>query len=108
VEGVETSEGSITHLNGGSQRSLLFLDGNGLLTLAFSYCDGGNSELTLSVLSYLLKLSTYYNVPGSGLLFLLALLAEFIIPNVTINRICELVEFMQLLDWVFHEMEESP
>jgi hypothetical protein len=40
-------------------------------------------------------------------LFLLALLAEFIIPNVTINRIRESVELVELFDWILHEMEES-
>jgi hypothetical protein len=85
----------------------LFLDSNGLLRRASSACDGGNIELTLSILSYLLKLSTNYSIPGGGCLFLLSLLAEFIIPNVTINRIRESVELVELFDWILHEMEES-
>jgi hypothetical protein len=40
-------------------------------------------------------------------MFLLALLPEFIIPNVTINRIRESIELLELFDWILREMEES-
>jgi hypothetical protein len=43
---------------------------------------------------------------GSGLLFLLTLLSKLVVPNVTINRVGELVKLVQLFDWIFHEMEE--
>ncbi len=64
-------------------------------------------KLSLPVLDHLLHLLTYLDMPCSGLLFLLALLTKLVIPNVTINRIGELVELVQLFYWIFHKMEES-
>ncbi len=55
----------------------------------------------------LLNLLSNFNMPGSGFLFLFALLLKLVISNVTINRVGELVKLVQLFDGIFHEMEES-
>jgi hypothetical protein len=47
-------------------------------------------------------------MPGTaGFLFLFALLSKLVISNVTVRRIRQLFKLVQLLDRIFHEMEES-
>jgi hypothetical protein len=84
----------LTHYNLGFS-----LDSNAPLGLVFSLCDGYRSKLPLSVLLHLLNLLTNCDMPGSGFLFLFALLSKLVILNVTINRISELVKLVQLSDW---------
>jgi hypothetical protein len=77
-------------------RPPFFLDSNGPFGLALSLCDGHRSELTLVILLHSLHLLTNLNMSGSCLLFLLTLLSKLVVPNVTINRVGELVKFVQL------------
>ena len=66
-----------------------------------------HSKLPFTILSHLIELSTNNDVPRGGFLFLFAFFTEFLIPNVTINRVGQSVELVQLFDRVFHKMEET-
>jgi hypothetical protein len=64
--------------------------------------------LALAILMHLLCLLTNFDMSGGDFLSLLALLAKLVIPNVTINRICQFVKLVQQFNGVLHEMKESP
>ena len=89
-------------------RPPFFLYRSGPFGLALSFfLRWSRAELTLAILLHLLHLLTYLNMSGSCLLFLFTLLSKLVILDVTINRVGELVEFVQLFYWIFHEMEKS-